>query len=278
MISHISVIVLTKNEEKRIARCLKPLSTEFSDIRVVDSASDDDTVRIAKGFGAQVSDFHWNGKYPKKYQWSLEYLDGLNDWVLFVDADEIVTPELIAELDGLSLQGAGYYIPSRYSVDGQVLRYGLVNKKLCLLNRHKMIFPVVNDLDIAGGVGEIEGHYQPVRRNYFRQEKIGGLRSFMIHEALEDERTWVRKHERYAHWEAEMDRRAAWPHDPSMVRHVMKSVFKALPWRSGIAFLHSYIWRLGVLDGKAGFKLAKSRYLYYRRITQIASETSTRLV
>lgn len=278
MITHISIIIVTKNEEQRIARCLEPLSTEFSDIRVLDSASDDNTVRIAKGFGAQVSDFHWNGKYPKKYQWSLEYLDGLNDWILFVDADEIVTPELIAELEALDLQGAGYMIASRYSVNGRVLRHGVVNRKLCLLNRHKMIFPVVDDLDIAGGVGEIEGHYQPVRRNYFRQEKIGALKSFMIHEALEDEKDWVRKHERYAHWEAEMDRRGAWPRDPSKVRHILKCVFKFMPWRSGVAFLHSYVWKLGFLDGKAGLKLARSRYLYYRRIAQIASETSKHLV
>ena len=278
MISHISVIVLTKNEEKRIARCLKPLSTEFSDIRVVDSASDDNTVRMAKGFGTQITDFHWNGKYPKKYQWSLEHLEELNDWVLFVDADEIVTPELIKELEDLNPAGAGYYITSRYRVDGKVLKFGMMNKKLCLINRHKMIFPVVDDLDITEGVGEIEGHYQPVKRNYFKGEKIGKLKGEMIHDALEDAKGWARKHEHYAQWEAEMDRRGAWPKDPSLFRHILKIIFKALPFRGIIAFIHSYVWKLGFLDGAAGYKLARSRYLYYRRIAKIASETSKHLV
>ncbi len=278
MISHISVIVVTKNEEKRIARCLKPLSTEFSDIRVVDSMSDDNTVRIAKGFGAQVTDFHWNGKYPKKYQWCLDHLDGLNDWVLFVDADEIVTPPLIAELEALPPVGAGYYVTSRYRVDGKILNYGMVNKKLCLLNRHKMIFPVVDDLDIKGGVGEIEGHYQPVKRPYFKGEPISKLQGEMIHEALDDPKAWAHKHEHYAQWEAEMDRRNAWPPDPSVWRNLLKRIFRALPLRGVAAFIHSYIWKGGFMDGSAGYRLARSRYLYYRRIAKIASETSKHLV
>lgn len=274
MISHISVVIITRNEEKRIARALKPLSTEFSDIRIVDSASDDATARIARGFGAQITDFHWNGRYPKKYQWCLENLEGLNDWVLFVDADEVVTPDLVAELGRLRPVGAGYMIGARYSVGGKVLRHGIVNRKIALVNRHKMMFPVVNDLDIKDGASEVEGHYQPQRRPYFRREKIGRLSGEMVHFSLEDEKDWVRKHERYAHWEAEMNRRHAWPRDPFWPRQIAKLIFRMLPFRPLIAFFHSYVWKLGFLDGRGGLKLARSRYLYYGRIGQISRAAS----
>ncbi len=270
VINWLSVIIVTRNEEKRIAHALKPLSTEFSDIRVIDSNSEDETARIAKGFGARVTGFTWNKAYPKKYGWCLENIVDAKDWVLFVDADEILTPELISELRDLKPEGAGYFIRSRYRIKGKLLKFGLTNNKLCLLNRHKMKFPTVNDLDIEG-MGEIEGHYQPVRRNYFKKEKIGRLKNIMIHDAYSDEAAWLRKHERYAKWEAEMNRRNIWPRDPSLMRDMLKAVFRNMPLRPLSAFLHSYIFKLGILDGFRGFKLARSRYLYYRMINAAAA-------
>lgn len=273
MIGHITVIIITKNEEARIAEALRPLSTEFSDIRVVDSNSTDNTVKIARGFGAKIIPFSWNGQYPKKYGWCLEHIADAKEWILFVDADEIVTPALIAELQNLKLQGAGYFIRARYRMHGRILKFGLVNNKLCLINRHKMKFPPVNDLDIEG-MGEIEGHYQPVRRNYFKKEKIGTLKSTMIHDTYSDEKAWLARHERYAGWEAEMNRRNAWPRDPSFIRDMIKTIFRALPMRPLTAFLHSYILKAGFLDGWYGFKLARSRYLYYRMIEKLMRESA----
>lgn len=268
LINHISVVVVTKNEALRIRDTLALLSMYFSDIHVVDSASTDDTAIISKGYGARVTNFNWNGQYPKKYGWCLDHLEGLKDWVLFVDADERVTPQLAQELGSKSLEGAGYFIRSRYIIDGRVLRFGLQNNKLCLLNRHKMKFPLLNDIDIEG-MGEIEGHYQPVRRSYFAREKIGRLKGFMLHDAYSDMRSWAARHARYARWEAEMNRRWAWPQEPVLMRDILKSIFRYMPLRDYAAFLHSYILKLGFLDGVPGWKLAKSRYIYYRMIRQM---------
>ncbi|MCV6801114.1 glycosyltransferase, partial [Achromobacter ruhlandii] len=93
----VSVVVMTKNEERNIAKCLKALA-EFDEVFVVDSNSTDATCAMAAALGAKVSNFNWNGKYPKKKQWCLEQLPFTHPVVLYVDADEEMTPELAAEI------------------------------------------------------------------------------------------------------------------------------------------------------------------------------------
>ena len=61
----VSVVVMTKNEERNIAKCLKALA-EFDEVFVIDSRSTDATCALAASLGAKVVDFQWNGKYPKK--------------------------------------------------------------------------------------------------------------------------------------------------------------------------------------------------------------------
>lgn len=82
-----SVVVMTKNEELNIAKCLTSVS-DFAEVFVVDSGSVDRTCEIAKSIGAAVVPFEWNGKYPKKKQWCLENLPFAYEWALYVDADE----------------------------------------------------------------------------------------------------------------------------------------------------------------------------------------------
>lgn len=93
----VSVVVMTKNEERNIAKCLKAL-VEFDEVFVVDSNSTDATCSIATAMGARVSNFQWDGKYPKKKQWCLEQLPFTHPVVLYVDADEEMTPGLAAEI------------------------------------------------------------------------------------------------------------------------------------------------------------------------------------
>ncbi len=170
-----SVIVVTKNEEARIGACLEALSA-FDDLWVVDSGSSDRTAEMSIVAGARLVDFQWNGQYPKKRQWCLDTLDLKYDWVFFIDADEIATPEVVAEIAALELRSGedapGYFVRGRYIFEGRLLRYGLSNNKLCLIDRTRMMFPVVDDLDLPG-MGEIEGHYQPV----IKEQGVKTLRS-----------------------------------------------------------------------------------------------------
>lgn len=265
----VSVLVITKNEEARLTKCLAALS-EFPDIIVADSSSSDSTVATAKAMGARTIDFEWNGAYPKKRQWCLDHIDFRHGWVFMVDADEIVTPELCHEIRDLFRDGApsaaGYFVQGQYIRNGQVLHYGLRNNKLALLNRRKMEYPVVDDLDI-GGMGELEGHYQPVLRAGFKDEVIRQLYAPLLHEAYDDSgQAWEDRHRRYAQWEAAMDLRRARPEDPSPLRQKLKILFKAMPCRPLAAFMHSYILKAGFLDGRAGYLLARDRARYYEMI------------
>jgi len=103
----ISVILITKDEEKNISDCLK--SVEWADeIIVVDAESSDKTIELAKNFTDKVHIKKWEGYVPqKKYALSL----ACNDWVLSVDADERITPELKNELLNItSGEFSGYKI------------------------------------------------------------------------------------------------------------------------------------------------------------------------
>ncbi len=164
MVVPVSVIVVTKNEEDKIAACLSCLS-QSDDVWVVDSNSQDRTAQIVNSFAnCRFVNFIWNGQYPKKRQWCLDTLPLKYDWVFFVDADEIVLPDMWSEIEDVTKSSnhvAGFFIKSRYRIGQKILRFGFTNNKIALFHKSRMKFPVVDDLDIPG-MGEIEGHYQPV--------------------------------------------------------------------------------------------------------------------
>src|SRR5205814_9235136 len=89
----VSVIIPVKNEAENLRRCLPALAWA-DEVFVVDSQSADETIRVAEDHGATVVQFRFNGSYPKKKNWALEHLPLRNEWVLIVDADEVVPTEL----------------------------------------------------------------------------------------------------------------------------------------------------------------------------------------
>lgn len=264
----VSVIVLTLNEEQRIGSCLAALQ-DFSEIFVVDSNSRDNTAGIAREMGAQVIPFEWSGAYPKKKQWAIDHCPLSHDFVFLVDADELIPPELVREIAALDFTAAGYFIRSKYMMGGRVLHYGAQNKKLCLFDRHKMEFPVVDDLG-DNDLGEVEGHYQPVFKNG-STGTLKTLKAYYLHDTLDERDIWTAKHERYARWESEMNHRGAWPQDPNPVRQFLKRVFRGAPCRGLIAFMHSYIYKLGFIDGVRGLDFAQRRRAYYKMIGKLSS-------
>ena len=262
----VSVLVTTLNEEQNLDRCLGGLKG-FNEIIVIDSCSQDRTVEIAKQHGAHIQLFQWNHHYPKKRQWCLDNLKLKNDFIFFVDGDEEVTPELIKEISVLDFSCAGYFVKGRYFWKGRMLNHGLRNNKLALFHRRKVEFPVVDDLDISG-MGEMEGHYQPVLKAGYKYERLGQLQNPLNHFSYEDYQNWQKRHERYAIWEAAMISRKNYPADPVAWREKLKRRFRKMPLRSWAAFIHSYIVKAGFLDGIAGWSFAKSRFAYYRDVNR----------
>ncbi|MCB1840321.1 MAG: glycosyltransferase family 2 protein [Rhodospirillales bacterium] len=272
----VSVIVTTKNEASRISRCLEALE-DFCEVLVVDSQSEDETARIAVRHGATVVSYRWDGRYPKKRQWCLDTLTLQSEWVFFIDADEVVTRDLSAEVRRIVSSAnlsnmAGFFVQGRYVWQGRALRYGMRNNKLAFLHRRRVKFPEVDDLDCPG-MGEIEGHYQPlpVETGF----EIGQLREPLLHYAYEDERHWEERHHRYAQWEACMTLKNAWPRDPLLWREGAKRLLRTSPLRGAIVFLYSYVFRLGFLDGQAGLDFAKNRAGYSRAVLNLLRNRRT---
>jgi glycosyltransferase involved in cell wall biosynthesis len=261
----VSVVVMTRNEAPNIGPCLEALG-RFDQVFVVDSGSDDGTAEVAKGLGATVVPFQWNGAYPKKKQWCLENLPFRHVWVLYCDADERITPQLgdeIALLMASKPGMAGYFIHGQPVFGGIRHRYGAWNHKLALLDRRRASFPAFPDLDIDT-MWEVEGHYQPELRG-----PAGQLTNPMIHEEATSLHAWFDRHNRYSDWEAALlaDRR----HEHLSrrergFRRLLKRVFAGLPGRPAVAFLHSYILRRGFLDGMPGLDRAMARAFYYWQI------------
>lgn len=276
----VSVVIIARTCAAVLPACLAALP-RFAEVFVVDSHSTDGTPDVAAAWGARVVPFRWNGAYPKKKQWCLDHLPFAHDWVLFVDADERLTPELVVEIAALMERGparAGYFITGRPVFFGTPLRFGAVNRKLALLDRRRARFPDCPDLDLPGlslpglegagsgmvGTGEVEGHYQPALDG-----PAGRLRHHLWHGDALPPALWFGRHNRYSDWEAALaaaGRTAAMRTGETPGRRWLKRLFATLPLRPLAVFLHSYGLRLGCLDGRAGFDYALARAFYYWQI------------
>lgn len=261
----VSVIVMTRDEALNLPACLASC-TECAEVFVVDSGSRDATREIARDAGARLVDFCWDGHYPKKKQWCLESLPLTQPWTLLLDADERLTPALVAELRQC-LSGpatpAGFYLSARVGFAGRLLRFGRRHAKLALFRTGAARFSPVDDLRAPGG-WEVEGHYQPLVDG-----PVGFLRQPMIHWDLKPADDWRARHDGYASWAAAMrlsgalDRLVAGEPRP---RRWAKRLLAVLPGRPWLVLADSFLLRLGLLDGRAGWAYARARFGYYRAI------------
>src|ERR1700758_4758198 len=93
----VTVIIPVRNEAHNLPRCLESLKS-VGEVYVIDSESTDDTGVVARSYGAKVVQFHYAGGWPKKRQWAMDTLSLRHDWILLIDADEALTPELEREI------------------------------------------------------------------------------------------------------------------------------------------------------------------------------------
>jgi len=260
----VSVVIITKNEEANIRTCLAELD-RFAEVFVVDSNSSDATPAIAASMGARVVPFTWNGRYPKKKQWSLENLPFGHDWVLWVDADEQLSPEVVAEIATIMQEGpkaTGYFLRLDNSFLGKRLRHGIENFKLVMFDRRKSRWPDYDDLDLPTKM-EIELHFQPIVEG-----PIAALRNRALHADFKDLHHFLDRLNRYSDWEAVVRSKGyiATGESQFASRALLKRIFHHMPGKPLAVFLYSYVYKLGFLDGRAGFAFAASRFWYYWQI------------
>ena len=119
----LTVIILTKDEARHIERAIASVKPVATDIVVVDCGSHDDTVAKATAAGARVLHHPWTN-YATQFNWALDQIKGISGWVLRLDADEIVTPELLAEIQSGLPDVAGITIGRSMCFMGQPVRHG----------------------------------------------------------------------------------------------------------------------------------------------------------
>ncbi|PML10611.1 glycosyl transferase [Vibrio breoganii] len=128
MSNGISVLILTYNEELHIKRCIDSLVPFASDIFIVDSFSTDKTVEIAQSLGAKVYQNPWPGNHAKQFQWGLDNCPIETEWVMKMDSDEFILPELadelISKLASVNQKYSGIYIKRRVNFMGRWIKYG----------------------------------------------------------------------------------------------------------------------------------------------------------
>lgn len=268
---HVSVIVVTKNAATQLSDCLQSVR-DFSEVIIVNSGACSKTRDIAEIHGAQFIEFNWNGQYPKKRQWCLDHVVTRNEWVFFLDADERMTSDLVQEIaykvsDKVDVYEAAYFVRGQPVFDGKALRFGRWNNKIVLFRKSNAHYPDVGETHIAE-MGDVEGHYQPRIIGVVKQ-----LDYHVIHDCAQDVHEWKARHQRYAVWQAAMDKTLM--REPGL-RGAMKKIFHALPGRHVIAFLDSYLMRLGFCDGRAGLRYALARGWYYGLVAALRRENTSR--
>ncbi|MDA9543901.1 spsA [Bradyrhizobium sp. CCBAU 45321] len=123
----LTVIILTLNEERHIERAIRSVEAFACSIFVVDAGSKDSTCDIAKRLGAVVTEHPWRN-YADQFQWALENMPTRTNWVMRLDADEIIEPELAREvcqkLEALPLDISGIYLNRKHVFMGRWIRFG----------------------------------------------------------------------------------------------------------------------------------------------------------
>lgn len=246
----LSVLVPTLNEELNLAACLESVAWA-DEIFVVDSFSTDATLEIARRYTDRVYQ-HAFVNYSLQKNWALDTLPFAHEWVLILDADERVTPELRQEIQQtLARPDAcdGYYLNRRFYFLGRWIRHcGWYPSWNLRLFKHAL-----------GRYDQREVHEHLVLRG-----RVGYLKHDLIHEDRRPLEAFLARHNRYSSLEAkarlkaERNRQAtalrASPFGGPVERKrwLRERVWPRLPLKPALLFLYMYLVRAGFLDGPEG--------------------------
>ncbi len=222
--AQLSAVLITKNASAKLEACL--ISLGFCDeIVVVDSGSTDGTVAIARKFNARVIDKEWLG-FGRQKQFAVD--SARNDWVLCIDADESVSPQLASSImDSLSSPVAPVFLMARCNrFMGRWLRHGegYPDWSLRLFDRRSARW---SD--------------DPVHEKVLYSVSPGALEGDLMHESAEDLREYMDKQNRYTSLAAEQMFDLGRP--ASMLQMIASPL---------VRFVKLYLLRLGFLDGLPG--------------------------
>lgn len=266
----ISVIILTYNEEIHIRRCLENVNRFASNVFLVDCFSTDKTVEIAESLGANVIQHAWPGNQAEQFNWALKNLVITTKWILRLDADEYLMPELIEELnrklpalaDGIT----GVIFNRRHIFMGKWMKRGIYPVKLLRL--------------FQTGKGVCEQRLMDEHIQLLEGRAVEFEHDFCDHN-LNDLSWFCHKHVNYAIREAvdlldiELDLTGAAETDENkhisaqaLSKRMKKHKYAKQPlfWRSFAYFCYRYFLKGACLDGKIGFIWTFLQGWWYRTL------------
>lgn len=278
----VSTIITTRNEAANIELTLRAIHGFVGEVFVIDSDSDDGTVEIARRYADQIVNlpYEHGSIIPWIFQWGLDNLPIRNEWVLILEADQVLEEGLKRELETLfsrpSIAPNGFYVRRKQIFRGRWIRHGGYGNKYLLKLFRK-------------GFGELDRNEQDTR--VYVKGETGKLHGFLIEENHKEEAIlfYLSKHLRYADAFArdEFERRRAavrWKLTPQFLGSPdertlwLKSVYYRMPLhvRPWLYFLYRYFLRLGFLDGKEGFIFHFLQAFWFRMVVDIRLEEISR--
>lgn len=267
----ISVIILTYNEELHIERCIKNISQLTNQIFLVDSYSTDKTISLAKSMDAQVYQNKWENNYAKQFNWALANIPIQTKWVLRLDADEYLLPELIEEikqkLDKLPENVTGLVFKRRHIFLGKWIKRGTYPVKLLRLFQYQK--------------GNCEQRWMDEHIQLDEGTSIEFEHDFVDHN-LNNISWWTQKHNGYAIREAidlldvelgllESPNTDIQLSEQAAAKRKKKYKYAKQPlfWRSFAYFIYRYFFKLGFLEGKSGFLWHFLQGWWYRTLVDV---------
>lgn len=260
----VTVVVPVRNEAKNLPSCLERLS-RFVRIVVVDSGSTDGTQDLAEAHGAEVVQFAWNGRFPKKRNWFLENHTPDTPWVLFLDADEIVSDAFCDEVARVVEEDVhvGCWLTFHNWFMGRFLRHGDPFSKLALFKHSAGRYERIDE-DRWSHL-DMEVHEHPVLEG-----SVGKIDSPIDHDDRRGLDSYLAKHNDYSAWEARrylaLGPRGSEAWEALTPRQRSKYAKIEKWWFPMAYFLLSYVVKGGFRDGRAGLALARLKMQYYGHI------------
>ena len=265
----ISIVIPVKNEEANLALCLESVKG-FDEVIVVDSGSTDHTCQIAAEYGREVVTFRWPGNFPKKRNWVLKTVPLKHDWVLFLDADERVTPEFRQEVAGIlgTTRHNAFWLGYREWSLEKLLRHGDPMWKTALLRLGKGEYEHIPEERWSPLDMEIHEHLVV-------KGSVGVINARLEHHDKRFLDAYYARHNDYSTWEAN---RYLAIGDRSQLTMRQKIKYRLLMWSLFplMYFIFAYVLKGGFLDGKVGFYYAVAKIFYFYQIQAKVTELRIR--
>jgi len=254
---NVSILILTKNEESNIERCIQSVSWS-DDIVVFDSFSDDRTVELAEKLGARVIQRKFDN-WSAHQNWGVENIKFKHPWVYYTDADETCDDQLREELLSLDRTGANYaafqvrrkdFFMGRWLKRSQIYPTWITR----VFRPEKIRYErLVNPVAVVDGeTGSLEGHII----HYPFSHGVGH---------------WFDRHNKYSDMEAKdligevvekFHFSELLSRDAAVKRRALKTLAYRTPGRPLLMFSYLYFFRMGFLDGLPGFRYSIMRAMY----------------